>query len=495
MKEPIVSAEEMARIDALCLQEGALEQDFIEAVGKNVATRLAALLPKKPHVTLLAGKGNNGSDAYSVGFHLKKLGFQVSAYSPYPLKDLKASCKKRCDLFVEAGGVFLKSHTEMRGVIVDGLFGTGFQGRIEGDVAEVVQAANLSGLSIYSLDIPSGLNGTTGVVASIAIQATHTFYLELPKVGFFLRNGWDHVGILEKISFGMDSQIVKKAKPVAYLLQKEEAYKLLPKSKRSRHKYERGYVLGIAGSSVFSGAALLSSHAALKAGAGIVRLFYPREMASFLSKAPVELISQEWDFKNLRPVLEEAKRGSAIFIGPGMGRKKTLQPVLKKLLSSLGPPCVLDADALYFLSQNPSWKLPSHTILTPHHGEMQRLFPFESPLDCGPYVKKRGVTLVLKGAPTWIFHPEHLPVVVAEGSPAMATAGSGDVLTGILAALLAQGLSPWESALLGVFLHGLAGEAAEKKLTAYSVLSSDLIACLPAAFFKLCEESFYKLSF
>ncbi len=485
MREPIVSSKEMARIEQLALSDGASELEFIEAVGRAVAERLHVLLQKKPHITILAGKGNNGADAYCTGCHLKRLGFSVTAYS---LSDSQGpQCQKMRDRFVsEVGPVHDTSHIDFRGVILDGLVGTGFTGKAEGMLAQVIAAANTSGLPIYALDIPSGLDGNTGMIGSVAIQAAHTFYLGLPKIGFFLGQGWDHVGHLEKIAFGLTDQAIKKAHPLAFLFQAQEA--ILPKIKRSRHKYEAGYVLSVAGSYAFSGAAILSSYAALRAGAGIVRLFHPYGMEFVLSQSPCELIKEGWDLKNPRSILQEAKRAGAILIGPGMGQAKKIKTGLQKLLSGLSIPCVLDADALYFLSLFPSWKLPKDTVLTPHHGEMQRLFAFHSPLECQEYVEKKQVTLILKGGPTWIFHPQEKPTLVMQGTPGMATAGAGDVLTGIVAALLAQGCPPLNAARLGCFLHGLSGEIAADKLTPYGIIASDLIFHLPEAFRKISRE-------
>jgi hydroxyethylthiazole kinase-like uncharacterized protein yjeF len=170
-------------------------------------------------------------------------------------------------------------------------------------------------------------------------------------------------------------------------------------------------------------------------------------------------------------------------VGPGLGRTPEIETLLKQLLPTLRLPAVLDADALYFLAKNPSWKIPNRSILTPHHGEMEKLLRKKPTLKaCQAYVEKHKTTLVLKGAPSIIFHPGKKPLVIAHGDPGMATAGSGDVLTGILAGLLAQKMAPQDAAALGVYLHARAGEIAALNLTSYCMIASDILLCLPEAY-------------
>jgi NAD(P)H-hydrate epimerase len=193
-----------------------------------------------------------------------------------------------------------------------------------------------------------------------------------------------------------------------------------------------------------------------------------------------EVIHEDYDLKRIQ---EESKRATAYFVGPGLGRTPDVEKLLHQLLSNASLPTVLDADALYFLAQNPSWKIPNHSILTPHHGEMEKLLKKKPALKtCQAYVEKHQTTLVLKGAPTIVFHPEKKPLVIAHGDPGMATAGSGDVLTGILASLLAQKMPPDEAAALGVYLHARAGEIASLNLTSYCMIASDILKYLPEAF-------------
>ncbi len=344
---------------------------------------------------------------------------------------------------------------------------------------------NQSRVPILSIDLPSGLHGTTGEGAEGAVRATATVTLGCAKKGFFTRNGWNCVGKLFIKDFGLPENYLKMAKPFAELSDEETLFSWLPKLVRNRHKYEAGYVVGYGGSAVFSGAPKLSGLAALRAGAGMVRLFYPAEAKEEMLNIPLELIHNEWEEKGW---VQELKRARAVFVGPGLGNKPEVGKWLKRYLPTIQVPCVLDADAL--TADKDIW--PKEVVLTPHRGEVLRILGCEKAPEeeklleaCQNLCDETGAILVLKGGPTFVFGPKRLPVIVPHGDPGMATAGSGDVLTGIIAALLAQGLDCWKGAILGVFLHALAGEEVAKARTSRGMIASDLIEFLPAVFKKI----------
>jgi ADP-dependent NAD(P)H-hydrate dehydratase / NAD(P)H-hydrate epimerase len=245
----------------------------------------------------------------------------------------------------------------------------------------------------------------------------------------------------------------------------------LPKIIKDRHKYQTGYIVAFAGSKELPGAAKLAGLAALRSGAGIVRIFSPTEIGT----APVELICNLWNEKSWQ---EELKRAKAVFVGPGLGNQKGW---LKRHLSKISLPCVVDGDALL-----PDLKFPKTAILTPHRGEALRLLKLQKEDELVEqltlFCEKNDLVIVLKGSPTRIFAPRRKLLEIDRGDPGMAKAGTGDVLTGIIAAFLAQGMSPYESAVLGVTCHGIAGEEAAKSKSSYCMIASDLIEMLPAAF-------------
>lgn len=481
--QKVVTADEMARVEKLAYTQGHSDAQFMDNAAQAIGGIAETFIAKHGldrQVSLLAGKGNNGGDAYTAGMRLLEKGFSVSAFPLYPLESCSPLCRERRQQFERAGGKIQAAGTFPfgdKGIILDGVVGTGFQGKAEGILAAAITQANQSKLPILSIDIPSGVNGNTGEVGSVAIRARETICLGLPKLGFFIGNGWDYVGVLVQADFGLPTRFTDQAQAEAYLLNEQNLF--LPVVKRSRHKYEAGYVLGVAGSKAMAGAALLSCLAALRSGAGIVRLFHAPDMPHCY--APFEVIKEPYDSDR---IMEECKRASSLFIGPGLGRTSETKKLLKNLLPLLTLPVICDADALYFLDE---CELPKSCILTPHRGEMQRLLSGHPPVlsQCQAYAEQKNTTIVLKGGPTFIFHPRTKPLIVTRGDPGMATAGSGDVLTGVLAALAAQKCDLRTTAALGAYLHGIAGEIAALKKTSYGLIASDIIASLPEAFLSI----------
>lgn len=477
----VISAKEMTRIENLSFDQGHSSATYMEAVGDSIAHHVAAFISKnhlEKKVGLLTGKGNNAGDAYAAGVQLLAHGFTVVAHPLYTSGMCSPLCQKQEALFIKAGGKTLPPGSfnfETQGILVDGICGTGFRGKAEGHEERAIHAANTSRLPILSLDIPSGVNGNTGEVGSVAIKATQTLFLELPKLGCFIADGVGHCGEMVQVKFGLPPQFVAAAHAEGRLLNPHSLS--LPPLIPNRHKYEAGYVIGIAGSKMMEGAAALSSLAALRSGAGMVRLFHLPDMP--LSHLTPEIIKEPF---TLARVLEEAKRLSSFYIGPGLGRGPETQHLLTSLIPHLNCPTVFDADALHFFSE--TLQPPKEALLTPHLGEMRHLLSGEEPTltRCQAYTEEKKVTLLLKGASTFIFHPGTKPLIIPCTNPGMASAGTGDVLTGILAALLAQKCEIRTAAALGVYLHALAGKAALREKTAYCMIASDVIAHLSEAF-------------
>lgn len=489
-----MSPKVLIELEKKAYQKGALEENYMEKAGEGVAQAVLCFLLSFPasKVCLLAGKGNNGGDAFVAGRYLLSKGLTVEAIQLEPYKNCSWLCRLNRERFEKQGGKVYSKIKEFspQTLILDGLFGTGFKGSVQAPYDVLIQKANQSGQPILALDIPSGLNGETGEVFGQVIQATKTLFLELPKTGFFLNEGWNYVGELEQILFGLNPEEIEKAKTDFEMITPQEVKQALPKIERKRHKYSSGYVAALAGSPFMPGAALLSSLAAFRGGSGMVRLFHPKGMEQELSNSPYELIKESYCYKQPQNILNSMQKVGAIFIGPGMGRESYVHQLLQTLIPSLTCPCVLDADALFLFAKN-SFKLPSQTIFTPHAGEMQRLLKKSSPLilnvsllsTCQEYAETHHLTLILKGAPTFIFHPFQPIRVNPTGDPGMATAGSGDVLTGFLASLLSQKLDCQQAAFVGVYLHGLAGQiAAKKRKSSIGLMASDFIECLAEAY-------------
>lgn len=478
----VVTAEEMKRLEKKAVAQGASEEQFMLQAGRQVAMHAKRFIHERglsKKILLLVGRGNNGGDAYAAGSFLLDEGFEVVAYRLDGKEEVSPLNQLFAKRFQDKKG---KIHEAEKGcfekdvLVIDGLLGTGCKEAVSGKLAQWIDAVNKSKAPILAIDLPSGLNGTTGEGAKSAIRATQTVALGLPKSGLFLKEGWNCVGTLHVADFGMKA---KEIQAVAEMADLKELNAFLPKIARNRHKYQAGLVLGIGGSVSLSGAPKLSSLAALRSGAGVIRLFYPKEIEEEMRTLPFEVIHEAWEEKRWE---EGVKKAKAIFVGPGMGREVSTKKWLKKYLPDLEVPCVIDADALYFFDELK--KAPEQSILTPHLGELRRLTDCETDFfsSCSAYAKEKKVTLLVKGSPTFVFTPKHLPMIVPYGDPGMATAGSGDVLTGVIAGLLAQGCSLHEAAVLGASLHGLAGEEAARRKTSYCLIASDLIDCLPTAF-------------
>lgn len=488
----------MTLLEAEAYRDGASEGDFMEEAGSGVALvvhEYAEIHQTDRHVLLLCGKGNNAGDAYVAGVHLLHLDYDVAALQLMPIEEASPLCKENYRRFVEEGGkvqeidslnkIAIPDH----GLIIDGIFGTGFHGSVGEPFTTAIRRANASGLPIIAVDIPSGLNGETGDVEGEAIVAAETAFLGLPKMGFFLKQGWNHVGKLRYIDFGLPRKYIDELKAELIMSTADLMHPLLPPIIRNRHKYQRGYVMGLAGSPGMPGAALLSSLAALRGGAGMMRLLHPEGMQAELTDAPFELVKVTYHPGDVNQVAELLAKPSAVFIGPGMGRTQEMKEFLKSLLPRVMKPCVIDADALTLISEE-KMELPEKTLFTPHMGEMLRLLnlPAPRPLDlsflriCQNYAETEKITLLLKGGPTFIFQPDTPIQINPVGDPGMATAGSGDVLTGLLAALLSQGLTTHQAACLGAYIHGLAGEHAALELSSYCMTASDILFYFPEGF-------------
>lgn len=427
--------------------------------GQKVGANVLQFEPKK--VVLLIGKGNKGGDAFVAGLYLLEKGVQVHAITLFSCSPLS---QKFRDIFIKKGGVcksdFSLGDAEL---IVDGLLGTGFQGTVDEKMSELIQLANNSGLPIVSIDIPSGLDGTTGEVRSDAIKADLTVTLGCYKAGFFLNSGWNHVGKIQVEEFGLPQKYLTQAETVGLVPTSIS----LPPILRNRHKYQAGYVVGFSGSKVFKGAPKLAGLSALRSGAGIVRVFHLSE----IGEAPFSLICEKWNSTSWK---KECERAGALFLGPGIGKSAKNLQFLKKEIKKIRRPIVVDADAI-----QSGIKYPQNAILTPHHGEALRLFGIKNEKDlfssAQKWVDATQCILILKGAPTRIYSANALPIIIPFGDPGMAKAGTGDVLTGILAALLAQKMDPLQAAIVGCSLHAIAGEIAAQEKTSYSMMAEDII--------------------
>lgn len=411
--------------------------------------------PDRRRIVIVTGKGNNAGDGVVAALAL--------AEDPQLPPPVIAAASPPEQLTGEAGvyapllknaGVDVTCQMDFRpgDLLVDALFGIGLTREITGSYAEWIRAINDSGCPVISLDLPSGLDGDSGALRGCAVRADVTITFGLPKTGLFRQAGPAHCGRLKVADLRIPQEIIQTVPAEMDSFFEQDAAKLLPRLPFDAYKNTRGRLLLMAGSARYPGAAQLAASAALRAGTGFLRL-----ATSAPGPFPPPVVLHRDTPEELAALLNVT---DAIAAGPGWGLDRTRIPLLEMLIQS-GKPMVLDADGLNLLAAMPDIKLHRNCILTPHAGEAKRLMP-ELPEDrirqALALAEKYHCTVVLKGPQSISAAPDGRYSLNSSGSPALGIAGSGDVLTGVTGALLAAGLTAYDAARLGIWLHGAAGE-------------------------------------
>lgn len=513
----VVTAREMRQIDRKTIESiGISSAVLMERAGVAVAKRIRDIFGKKKTV-ILAGGGNNGGDGIVTGRELFNSGWNVRVLllikedrlSPDCLTQLRIA--KKVGLPVEFRTEI--SETDLHGaVVVDALLGTGLNKDIEGPMAGVIGFLNSSGVPVVSIDIPSGISSDTGQVMGVAVKADYTVTFGLPKRGHLLYPGADHTGrlIVEDIGFPRDFLISDDL--TVDIPEIEWLRSLIPERRRFSHKGDYGHVLIVAGSKGKTGAALMAAKACLRTGAGLVTIGIPESLMDIFQARVMEEMTlplpdrgdgtlSSKAYKEIIDFLSE--KAGTLSIGPGIGVSEDTKGLILDLLRSLNRPCVIDADAINSVEDIKTLRdCKAPLVLTPHPGELAGLIlRTNKALKQQPsrreviqdiegdrigkalsFSLESGVGLVLKGVPTVTAGPEGRAFINPTGNPGMAKAGTGDVLTGMISALIAQGLKPLDAAVLGVYLHGVAGDIASSHRGVHSLIASDIIEAIPEAF-------------
>jgi len=499
----LLDAEQMRAADLWAIEErGVGSLDLMERAGAGVARALERVAPDGL-VAVVCGKGNNGGDGLVVARLLREGGRQVKVVCVAPLGDFTGDARANLERLVGERPLELAEDRQnardalgKAAVIVDALLGTGFQGEARGAVGEAIEAMNAATAPVVSVDIPSGVDASTGVASGAAVRAVATVTFHADKPGLWIAPGKAHAGEVERIDIG----IPRGAPGAATIgLIRPSVLDALPRRAASSTKFSSGHVLVVGGSLGLTGAPRMAAHAAMRAGAGYVTACVPASLRAILATAgPPELMTRGLpdDDGGLTPagvasVIEASERGGALALGPGLGRGDGAFAFARELAREVEVALVLDADGLNAhagaLGELAARTAP--TVLTPHAGELGRLLEIGSDevererlRHVRMAAERAQAVVVLKGDDTLIAEPSGRVAVSPGGAPALATAGSGDVLTGVIAALLAVGLEPFAAAAAGVWLHAEAGrEAARRQGANEGVLASDVIAALPAA--------------
>jgi len=491
-----------AQIPSLVLMEraGAGAADFIQG-------RFGPLHGKT--VTILCGKGNNGGDGFVVARLLRQRQTKVAVLLLAPPTDLSRDASVMYHRWLRVGG---KSATKLfrsseqaqpilasSDLIVDALLGTGLSTHVTGAYREAIQLINQAGRPVIAIDMPSGIHADNGALLGQAVHATATVTFGLPKLGLYVGPGIDHAGIIHVVDIGIPAAYIDALDSRTIVVTKELVADALPARATSSHKGTFGHAGILAGSVGKTGAAALAAKAALRVGAGLVTVGVPGSVNDVLEAKLLEAMTLPLPETKARTlarsgldrVLAFMRARTAIAIGPGLSTHPETVELIQSLMKHLDRPAVLDADALNALASRASLltecKIPP--ILTPHPGEMARLEVEATPQSVNAdrlgtarrFARERGVFLVLKGARTVIARPDGLLAICPTGNPGMATAGTGDVLTGMVVGLLAQGVPAWEAACAATYLHGAAGDLAAQQLGQAGMLAGDLIAHIPHA--------------
>ncbi len=424
--------------------------------------------PRARSVTVLCGTGNNGGDGFVVARLAQEAGLQIEVILLGEATQLRGDARRACEAMLKTGvqvSPFAADRWPHAEVVVDALLGTGLDREVTGPHREAITVLNGQRVPVLSLDIPSGLDADSGNPLGIAVRASKTVTFIALKQGLFTGQGPEHCGEIVFAGLEVPEQLYHRVPNPAFRIKDEWIHPMLPRRPRTAHKGQHGHVLVVGGGPGMAGAARLAGEAAARVGAGLVSVAtHPLHAAALNAARPELMCHGVADAQDLAPLLHKA---GVVAIGPGLGREEWGRKLLGAVLES-DLPLVADADALHWLALDP---LRRHQwILTPHPGEAARLLNVttaEIQADRWQAVRllqrRFGGVVVLKGAGTLICNDTDPVALCDAGNPGMAAGGMGDVLTGVIAGLLAQGLSPWHAAAAGAYLHGRAGDAAAQQ--------------------------------
>ncbi len=447
---------------------------------------------------IFCGKGNNGGDGMAIARLLYKSGKSISVFiiedagNPSPdfilnQKQWEEISKSTCRTITGPSDI---PAIPPGSVIIDAIFGSGLNRAPGGTAADVIRAINASSQPVVSIDIPSGLFGDKHTAhPDQSVRASTTLCIHVPRPVFFYPEYEQYTGEWQLLDIGLDPQAVHEAPAYAFIPDNADISNLLPGRPLFAHKGTFGHALLLAGSYGKAGAAILCARACVKSGAGLVTVRTPASCVTPLQAAIPEAMCLPDEEKNFLSEIVRASTYNAIGAGPGIGIDKQTGNVLKRVLQDFDCPVVLDADAINLLAENPTWLpfLPAGSILTPHPGEFARLAgkiadPFERTRKQLELSKKFNCYIILKGRFSAISCPDGQLFFNPTGNNGMAKGGSGDVLTGLITGLLAQGLSPMRAALCGAYIHGLAGDHCARTTSPYTMTSDELIDFFEIAF-------------
>jgi len=508
--KPIVTPRQMAELDRLAIEQLAVPGlVLMENAGRGLAEIAMSMLTSSTNqlVHIYCGSGNNGGDGYVIARHLLARGYEVELFLLGEREKIKGDSLANLIILEKMDQTVHLLHTRPEslsqpGLIVDALLGTGASVPVQGLYADVISYINEQHVPILAVDLPTGINGETGAVPGPAVLATVTATMAMLKSGLLLAPAREQAGDIRVVDLGL--RLPQEAITL-WLLESGDIGERLPVRPRDAYKNQVGTVAVLAGSVGFCGAATLTAMACLRSGAGLCYLAIPSSLNEIMATKLTEVVL--WPVPDRKSGFLTAEGAddlaakiagqNACAIGPGLGQAEPTAQLLFRLLEKLTLPIVLDADGLNICSGNTQAikDYGGEMVLTPHPGELARLMhttPGKIAADRVAMAKQTAQELnkvvVLKGSPTLIADPKGLVFFNPTGNAGMATAGSGDVLTGIIAAMLGQGLTALDAALVSVYLHGLAGDLAKLQYGESSMIAGDILLQLGNAFIKVKND-------
>lgn len=495
----ILSATQTRQADAYTIKNEPIASiDLMERACQTFTKWFIQKFPKEEAnlVSIICGKGSNGGDGLGIARLLNGLDYDVAVWIINLSDNSSAEFDTNLERLKESEEVAIKwveSSEDLplfdeNEILIDAILGTGLTRPLEGELVNIVNFLNECNNTMVAVDLPTGVfsdSCTTGET----LQANYTFTFELPKLAFFFPENFKSVGDFEYASIGLDPKFIKETESPYHYTTFQDVYHLHKKREKFAHKGVFGHALLVAGSYGKMGAAILATKACLRAGVGLVTIHVPtcgyEVLQTAVPEAMVSLDEDQYIFTRVY----DLHRYSTIGVGCGLSTKNRTRNALCYMLKHIDTPTVLDADALNILGQSPDWLeyIPKNSILTPHPKEFERLFGktydnFERNELQRQKAKELGVYIILKGANSCVATPDGSCYFNSTGNPGMGTAGSGDVLTGILTGLLAQHYTPFEACILGVYLHGLAGDLAAKHHGHEALMAGDITEYLGMAY-------------
>lgn len=489
----IFTTEEFREIYRYTVEEDGISPiELINRAGQGVSEEIAARFSATRPIAVFAGPGHNGAEAISSARYLLAQGFSPVVYLfNIGGNKLSESCRYMRDKFLEEEGAELEEVVQkfsipvltQNHIVIDGLFGTESHEPITGGLVTLIQYINESKATVISIDLPSGMSSdwNAGLIHRNIIHANYTFVLQFPRVAFFLQENAKLIGEWKVLDIGLSSHAIGSMLPNFYLIEQEDVKRKLRKRNRFCSKRDLGSAALVAGCYGMMGAAVLSARGALRAGVGKLTVFSPRCGYTVMQSSVPEALFQADKNDIVISSITLRNDYSAIGIGPGIGTNELTVNALEDFLVKAKKPVIIDADGLNCISLRPSIlsTIPVLSIITPHAGEFDRLFGpqtsdearLKKAMEMALYYK---IFIVLKGHYTVIARPDGKVYFNSSGTPALATAGSGDVLTGIILSFIAQGYLPEIAAMMGVYIHGMAGEFSENDEGTYGTTSGDI---------------------